>query len=98
MPAAMDSTAFRITDAHYGYCGSVHMCRLCGFRQCSGVDDVLAFYEKMDDSGYEESRQPRAVQAARLLGHIARYCPSGPYAGHWSGKRHFRGAGASSRL
>lgn len=41
------------------------------------MDDVLSFYEDMDDDGYENTRAERALQARRLIGTIAGHKPAG---------------------
>ena len=66
-PVVVDAAAFRVTDANYGQSAAVYRCAVCGFRQCTDFADVLSFYQKMDDPGYEASREPRALQAAKLL-------------------------------
>jgi SAM-dependent methyltransferase len=70
LPEKLESAAFRVTDANYGWSAAIYQCGRCGFRECPDFTDVLAFYEGMDDAGYEESRAPRMLQAARLLGHL----------------------------
>lgn len=67
LPAAIGAEDFRITDAGYGRTGDLYDCRICGFRQVRGLDDVLDHYRAMDDPAYEATRGPRALQAHRLL-------------------------------
>jgi SAM-dependent methyltransferase len=77
MSQGLDSRAFQITDARYGITGSIYRCSGCGFYQCSDLDDVLDFYETMNDEGYENTRAYRALQAKRLLQTVAPYRPAG---------------------
>ena len=67
LPLRLQPDAFRITDAGYGRTGDLYQCSRCGFRQCAGMDGVLAFYESMDDASYEATRGHRALQARRLV-------------------------------
>ena len=67
LPPRLQPDAFRITDAGYGHTGDLVQCGHCGFRQCVGMDQVLAYYERMDDTEYEATRTHRALQARRLL-------------------------------
>jgi 2-polyprenyl-3-methyl-5-hydroxy-6-metoxy-1,4-benzoquinol methylase len=61
------SERFAITDQAYGSTGTLYRCRRCGFAQCVDIPSVTPFYEDLIDPGYEATRGPRAVQAARLL-------------------------------
>lgn len=80
MPAVADSAAFRITDAHYGYCGAVYLCKSCGFRECPELDNVLGFYEKMDDRGTKKLAR-RALCKRRIS--CATLCPTARLAACW---------------
>ncbi|NJO16919.1 MAG: class I SAM-dependent methyltransferase [Thioploca sp.] len=73
----LSSSMFRITDAHYGQTGSIYQCQECGFRQCNGLEQVLNFYEQLEDKDYEASRAERAIQARRILQTVSVYRPSG---------------------
>ena len=77
VPSALDSEAFRITDAAYGTTATIYRCPACGFLQCQDLDDVLSFYEEMEDQTYEETRAPRALQARKLIDQIKRWRRSG---------------------
>lgn len=77
LPRQLDSQAFQITDARYGVTADIYRCAACGFRQCSGLDDVLKFYEDMHDEEYEDTRLWRAIQARKLLEIIATHLPQG---------------------
>jgi hypothetical protein len=46
---ALTSKAFAITDAHYGVTGELRRCAACGFVQCTELDEVLRFYEQLED-------------------------------------------------
>src|SRR5690348_10862514 len=63
----LGSSAFRITDSHYGQTASIYQCQRCRFMQCDDMNDVLQYYEQMDDEGYEETREARALQMRKLI-------------------------------
>lgn len=77
LPAYLSAEAFQITDSAYGSTGEILKCETCGFLQCPHMDDVLSFYEDMDDGGYEDTRAERALQARRLVRTIAKHRPEG---------------------
>jgi 2-polyprenyl-3-methyl-5-hydroxy-6-metoxy-1,4-benzoquinol methylase len=77
LPQRLDSMAFQITDARYGVTGSIYRCAACGFYQCSDLDDVLGFYETMNDESYENTRACRALQAKKLLKTVSAFVPNG---------------------
>jgi SAM-dependent methyltransferase len=63
----VSSKDFSITDKGYGKFLSVFKCKICGFLFCPDGTKVEDFYTSMQDSGYEDSRHPRALQAQKLL-------------------------------
>lgn len=73
----LSSSMFRITDAHYGQTGSIYQCQQCGFRQCNDLEQVLDFYETLEDKDYEASRTERAIQARRILQTVSARRPAG---------------------
>lgn len=73
----LSSSMFRITDAHYGQTGSIYQCQKCGFRQCNDLEQVLDFYEKLEDKDYETSRAERAIQARRILQTVSAHRSTG---------------------
>lgn len=77
LPEGLDAASFRITDSDYGATGEILKCEACGFLQCPHMDDVLSFYEAMDDVGYEDTRAERALQARRLVRMVARHMRAG---------------------
>jgi 2-polyprenyl-3-methyl-5-hydroxy-6-metoxy-1,4-benzoquinol methylase len=77
LPSALNTEAFRITDAHYGTTAAIFQCQDCDFVQCSDLEGVLDYYVYMDDQGYEQTRQERALQARKLLQVATRHRPSG---------------------
>ncbi len=77
LPENLSAEAFQITDSAYGSTGEIHKCDDCGFLQCPYMDDVLSFYEGMDDDGYENTRAERALQSRRLIRTITRHKKSG---------------------
>jgi len=72
-----NNDAFRITDAHYGTTASLYHCNTCGFIFCPEMDEVLPYYEALQDPEYENTREARALQANKLLKIIRRYRASG---------------------
>jgi len=75
--SAITSDSFAITDSTYGVTGTLYRCNSCNFRQCTDMNDVLSYYEELEDTGYEESRAPRSYQAEKLLGLIQRHHSNG---------------------
>lgn len=73
----LDTRSFAITDSNYGVTGELHQCAKCGFIQASKLKDVLAYYEKLDDSAYVESRSQRSIQAKKILKRVKKICPTG---------------------
>ncbi|MDY6938519.1 MAG: class I SAM-dependent methyltransferase [Cyanobacteriota bacterium] len=73
----LTSQSFAITDSHYGQTGEIQRCQNCGFFQCSRLDNVLSFYEQLEDIGYEETRDERMLQARKLLETLQKYRSSG---------------------
>lgn len=63
----LSSDSFAITDSDYGKSGELVRCQECGFIQCTDLQNVVHYYEDMQDIGYEESRQERALQSRHLL-------------------------------
>ena len=77
LPDDLGADAFRITDKDYGATADIYRCGDCGFLECPDLPDVLDFYADMDDVGYEDTRDQRALQAGRLVKQLARAKPSG---------------------
>lgn len=75
--ATLNSEAFAITDSKYGTTGEIHRCKNCGFLQCSNLEDVLPFYEDLQDTSYENSRAERSLQANKLLKIVRKHRPDG---------------------
>lgn len=68
---------FRITDTHYGMTGTLNRCKHCGYIQNADLQDVLCYYEQMDDSEYISSSETRSLQEKALLQKLANFAPSG---------------------
>lgn len=92
LPTRVDAASFRITDAGYGAAAAIYGCRTCGFRQCADLTEVLSFYEDMSDSGYEATRDARALQAGRLVEVLIRHSKGTP------GRRRLLDVGAGSGI
>lgn len=73
----LNSEAFAITDSHYGTTGAIYRCQNCGFLQCSDLENVLSFYEELQDTSYEDSRAERSLQAKKLLKIVQKYKATG---------------------
>lgn len=67
IPSKLSSKAFAITDSNYGVTGDIFKCGTCGFLQCLNMEDVLPFYEELEDQGYEATRKERALQEKKIL-------------------------------
>lgn len=73
----LSSEAFAITDSHYGTTGEIQRCRNCGFLQCSNLNNVLSFYEQLEDAPYEQGRAERMLQAKKMIKIVQKYQPQG---------------------
>lgn len=69
----LSSKLFAITDSAYGKTLEVYRCMGCGFMQCSSVDEVLGYYETLQDEEYENTRKPRSLQMKKVLEIIKKY-------------------------
>jgi SAM-dependent methyltransferase len=74
--STLTSNSFSITDSHYGVTAAIYRCASCEFLQCSDLQEVLPFYENLEDAGYEAGRQERSLQARRIL-EVARTLQTG---------------------
>lgn len=77
IPNIISPQDFAITDSNYGTTGDLYRCEKCGFMQCSQLQDVLSYYERIEDASYEDSRQIRALQQYRLLLYVMKIKKSG---------------------
>lgn len=59
----------QISDANYGTTLSLRICADCGFIFAEGQElaELLRLYEALEDQGYEESQESRALQMEWLL-------------------------------
>lgn len=73
----ISSQNFQITNADYGITGELVECQNCGFVQCTDLNDVLAFYEDMEDEGYEATREERKLQESKIVDQVLKYKKSG---------------------
>ena len=73
----LTSQDFAITDSRYGVTGELHQCKECGFLQCANLDDVLSYYENLEDPSYETGRKERAIQARKILETVQKFCSAG---------------------
>jgi len=67
----------RISDANYGCTLALSRCLRCGFVFADGADlqELTQLYEALDDPGYEESQDSRALQMNWLLDAAAKAQP-----------------------
>lgn len=63
----LTSDDFAITDLRYGVTSAIYRCDACGLLQCPDVNNVLAFYERLEDPEYEEGREQRYLQAEQIV-------------------------------
>lgn len=68
----LTSDDFAISDLRYGVTAAIYHCSACGLLQCPDVNDVLAFYERLEDPQYEEGREQRYLQAEQIVKTILR--------------------------
>jgi hypothetical protein len=71
------SNLFAISDSNYGTTGELHRCKKCGFLQCFSFEEVLPYYENLEDPSYEAGREERAIQAKKILNTTRKYQPNG---------------------
>ena len=57
----------KITDAGYGKTLDIYECSACKFQFCPETLEMAAIYEGLEDTEYEDTREPRLRQADRLL-------------------------------
>jgi SAM-dependent methyltransferase len=73
----LEPNSFAITDAHYGATGELWRCSGCGFLQCGDIEEVVGYYEDLEDREYDEGREERSLQMRKLLERIRRIRPNG---------------------
>lgn len=73
----ISSDDFKITDARYGHTGRIDLCETCGFKQVADIENVLKFYESLEDSAYDQNREQRGLQARKILEAVRKFKPSG---------------------
>ncbi len=73
----LNSNNFAITNFDYGTTGELRRCMKCGFIQCTDLNEVVGFYEDLEDPEYENTRKERKLQEERLLKYIQRFKPQG---------------------
>jgi 2-polyprenyl-3-methyl-5-hydroxy-6-metoxy-1,4-benzoquinol methylase len=69
---------FRITDSTYGATLALRLCRDCGFIFADDPElpSLLEHYERLEDRGYEQTQDTRALQMAWLLARIGKVRPN----------------------
>jgi SAM-dependent methyltransferase len=73
----LSSKNFAITNFEYGKTGELQKCVACGFIQCTDLDNVVNYYENLEDREYENTRAERKLQELRLIKVFSRYKPGG---------------------
>ncbi len=71
----LSSRNFAITNFEYGTTGELSRCSRCGFIQCTDLEDVLGFYEDLEDREYENGRKERLLQERKVVAEIRRMHP-----------------------
>ena len=66
----LSSRNFAITNFDYGTTGELSRCNHCGFIQCTDLEDVVSFYEDLEDPEYESGRKERLLQEQKVLSGI----------------------------
>jgi SAM-dependent methyltransferase len=57
----------KITDSVYGRTLDIYQCSDCNFQFCPGTSDIAGIYDGLEDAEYEDTREPRLLQAHELL-------------------------------
>jgi len=73
----LSSENFAITNFEYGVTGELKQCRQCGFIQCTDLDELVGFYEDLEDPEYENGRNERLIQERRVLMGLKKIKPEG---------------------
>jgi len=71
------SDAFVISDRNYGITSNIYQCRTCKFMQCHDFQNVLQYYEKMEDEVFDEMWNERNLQQRKLLEYVSKSKASG---------------------
>lgn len=71
----LTSRNFAITNFDYGTTGELSRCGNCGFIQCTDLEDVVGFYEELEDQEYEDGRKERLLQERKVLAEIRKVHP-----------------------
>jgi SAM-dependent methyltransferase len=75
--SSLNSDNFAITNFEYGKTGELWKCRRCGFVQCIDLDEVVKFYEDLEDPEYENTRKERKLQEEHLVKFFRKFKSSG---------------------
>jgi 2-polyprenyl-3-methyl-5-hydroxy-6-metoxy-1,4-benzoquinol methylase len=73
----LSSKNFAITNFDYGKTGELIQCQSCRFIQCNELDQVVEFYEDLEDQGYEDTRKERKLQEKRLVSFLGKFKKNG---------------------
>jgi 2-polyprenyl-3-methyl-5-hydroxy-6-metoxy-1,4-benzoquinol methylase len=72
---ALSSRNFAITNFEYGTTGELSRCASCGFIQCTDLEDVIGYYEDLEDTEYEDGRKERLLQERKVIAGILKMDP-----------------------
>ena len=73
----LNSRNFAITNFDYGKTGELQKCTSCGFIQCTDLQEVVSYYENLEDREYENTRRERKLQEQKLIQKIGKYKEKG---------------------
>lgn len=73
----LSSRNFAITNYDYGITGELSRCSHCGFIQCTDLDDIIGYYEDLEDPEYENGRKERLLQEQKVVSGIQKIKPGG---------------------
>lgn len=73
----VSSENFAITNYEYGVTGELRKCNQCGFIQCTDLEELVSFYEDLEDPEYEKGRNERLLQEKRVLLSLQKMKPDG---------------------
>ncbi len=71
----LTSRNFAITNFDYGTTGELSRCEKCGFIQCTDLEDVIGYYEDLEDLEYENGRKERLLQEQKVISGIQKVHP-----------------------
>jgi len=69
----LTSVDFRVSDARYGVTMNIYECPQCSFRQCESVNQLVEYYNQLEDPDYEKGRNNRKKQMEKIVRWLRKY-------------------------